>query len=168
MRIATFNCNSIRTRLDAVLNWLAEYSPDYLCLQETKVQDEDFPLDAFQDAGWQVAFKGEKSYNGVAIISKKAADEVSFGLDTQPADPPRMIHARFGKLHVINTYVPQGRDIEHEMYAYKLEWPVSYTHLHVTCQPRRRNAGTALPKKLSTSRVPTIGRNAPPVGPLPP
>jgi len=122
MRIATFNCNSIRTRLDAVLNWLAEYSPDYLCLQETKVQDEDFPLDAFQDAGWQVAFKGEKSYNGVAIISKKAADEVSFGLDPQPADPPRMIHARFGKLHVINTYVPQGRDIEHEMYAYKLEW----------------------------------------------
>jgi len=122
MRIATFNCNSIRSRLDAVLRWLADNSPDILCLQETKVQDAEFPADAFRLAGWQIAFRGEKSYNGVAIVSRRKADEVSFGLDSEPADAPRLVHARFGKLHVVNTYVPQGREIEHAMYAYKLAW----------------------------------------------
>ena len=122
MRIATFNCNSVRSRLDTVLRWLADYTPDVLCLQETKAQDAEFPADAFRLAGWQVAFKGEKSYNGVAIVSKQAPDEVSFGLDSKPADEPRLAHARFGKLHVVNTYVPQGREIDHEMYAYKLAW----------------------------------------------
>ena len=122
MRIATFNCNSVRSRLDTVLRWLADYSPDVLCLQETKTQDPEFPADAFTAAGWHVAFKGEKSYNGVAIVSKSPADEISFGLDTEPADAPRLAHVRFGPLHVVNTYVPQGRDIEHPMYAYKLAW----------------------------------------------
>ena len=122
MRIATFNCNSVRSRLDTVLRWLADYTPDVLCLQETKAQDAEFPAEAFRLAGWQVAFKGEKSYNGVAIVSKQAPDEVSFGLDSKPADEPRLAHARFGQLHVVNTYVPQGREIDHEMYAYKLAW----------------------------------------------
>ena len=122
MRIATFNCNSVRSRLDIVLGWLADHAPDVLCLQETKVQDAEFPLDAFRLAGWHVAFKGEKSYNGVAIVSKKPADELSFGLDSEPADAPRLVHARFGALHVVNTYVPQGRELDHAMYAYKLEW----------------------------------------------
>ena len=122
MRIATFNCNSVRSRLDIVLAWLADHAPDVLCLQETKVQDAEFPRDAFRLAGWHVAFKGEKSYNGVAIVSKKPADELSFGLDSEPADAPRLVHARFGALHVVNTYVPQGRELDHAMYAYKLEW----------------------------------------------
>ena len=122
MKIATFNCNSVRSRLDIVLRWLADHGPDILCLQETKVQDAEFPAEAFRLAGWQVAFKGEKSYNGVAIVSKNQADEVSYGLDTEPVDAPRLVHARFGKLHVVNTYVPQGREIDHAMYAYKLEW----------------------------------------------
>ena len=122
MRIATFNCNSVRSRLDTVLRWLADCTPDVLCLQETKVQDGEFPADAFRLAGWQVAFKGEKSYNGVALVSKQKPDEVSFGLDSEPADPTRLAHARFGKLHVVNTYVPQGREIDHAMYAYKLQW----------------------------------------------
>ena len=122
MKIATFNCNSVRSRLDIVLGWLATHTPDILCLQETKAQDADFPLDAFRLAGWQVAFKGEKSYNGVAIVSKKPADEVSFGLDSEPADPTRLVHARFGQIHVVNTYVPQGRELDHAMYAYKLAW----------------------------------------------
>ncbi len=122
MKIVTFNCNSVRSRLDIVLRWLADHNPDILCLQETKVQDVEFPLEAFRSAGWHVAFKGEKSYNGVAIVSKAPADEVSFGLDTEPADAPRLVHARFGTLHVVNTYVPQGREIDHAMFAYKLEW----------------------------------------------
>ena len=122
MRIATFNCNSIRSRLDIVLGWLADHAPDVLCLQETKVQDAEFPLDAFRLAGWHVAFKGEKSYNGVAIVSKQPADELFFGLDSAPADAPRLAHARFGAVHVVNTYVPQGRELDHAMYAYKLAW----------------------------------------------
>ena len=122
MRIATFNCNSVRSRLDPVLRWLADHAPDVLCLQETKAQDPEFPADAFRLAGWHVAFKGEKSYNGVALVSKSRPDEVSFGLDSEPADPTRLVHARFGKLHVVNTYVPQGREIDHAMYAYKLAW----------------------------------------------
>ena len=122
MRIATFNCNSVRSRLDPILGWLADYAPDVLCLQETKVQDAEFPADAFRLAGWHIAFQGEKSYNGVALVSKTAPDEVSFGLDSEPADPTRLVHARFGKIHVVNTYVPQGREIDHAMYAYKLAW----------------------------------------------
>ena len=122
MRIATFNCNSVRSRLDTVLGWLADHAPDVLCLQETKVQDAEFPADAFRLAGWQVAFQGEKSYNGVALVSKAAPDAVTFGLDSDPADPTRLVHARFGKIHVVNTYVPQGREIDHAMYAYKLQW----------------------------------------------
>ena len=122
MRIATFNCNSVRTRLDTVLRWLADYSPDVLCLQETKAQDAEFPAGAFTAAGWQAVFTGEKSYNGVAIVSKTRPDKVSFGLDTEPADAPRLVHARFGQLQVVNTYVPQGREIDHAMYAYKLQW----------------------------------------------
>ena len=122
MKIATFNCNSVRSRLDIVLRWLEEHQPDVLGLQETKAQDAEFPAEAFRSAGWSVAFKGEKSYNGVALVSKKPADEVAFGLDGEPADAARLIHARFGDLHVVNTYVPQGRAIDHAMYAYKLEW----------------------------------------------
>ena len=123
MRIATFNCNSIRSRMDPVLAWLRTNEPDILCLQETKVQDHEFPLAPLRDAGWNVAFKGMKSYNGVAIISKRAPDEVRFGLDDGgPADEPRLAYARFGDLHVVNTYVPQGRELDHEMFQYKLEW----------------------------------------------
>jgi exodeoxyribonuclease-3 len=123
MQIATFNANSIRTRLAATLKWLDQHQPDILCIQETKVQDHEFPLVPFEQKGWHVAFRGEKSYNGVAVISRHEPDTVAFGLhDGGPADEARFCHARFGKIHVLNTYVPQGREIEHPMYAYKIEW----------------------------------------------
>ena len=123
LRVATFNCNSIRTRLDPVLAWLGAHTPDLLALQETKVVDELFPAAAFEAAGYHVAFRGMKAYNGVALLSRARPDEVRFGLDDGgPADEPRLLHARFGELHVINTYVPQGRDIEHAMFGYKLAW----------------------------------------------
>lgn len=122
MRLATFNCNSIRSRMETILAWLAERQPDILCLQETKVQDEEFPAQPIRDAGWHVAFRGQKSYNGVAIISRKPLADVGFGLDTEPRDESRVIHGRLGKVHVVNTYVPQGREVDHEMYGYKLNW----------------------------------------------
>jgi exodeoxyribonuclease-3 len=122
-KIATFNANSIRARLPIVLEWMKEHEPDILCIQETKVQDVDFPVLDFVEAGYNVVFKGQKSYNGVAVISKDKPDKVMTGLDkSKDADEPRIIYTRFGSLHVINTYVPQGREIDHEMYQYKLMW----------------------------------------------
>ncbi len=123
MIVATFNVNSVRSRLDIVCNWLTKNKPDVLCLQETKVVDADFPEQPFNALGYHAVYRGEKSYNGVAILSQKPPDQCSFGLDDGgPADEPRMAYARFGKLHVVNTYVPQGREIDHAMYQYKLEW----------------------------------------------
>jgi len=123
MLIATFNANSIRSRLAIVLQWLANHQPDILCIQETKVQDHEFPLLPFEQNGWHVSFRGEKSYNGVAILSRNKPDHVSFGFsDGGQPDETRFCHARFGKLHVLNTYVPQGREIDHPMYTYKIAW----------------------------------------------
>jgi exodeoxyribonuclease III len=122
MKIATFNANSIRQRMDVILRWLAENEPDALCIQETKVQDQDFPHQPIEDAGYHVTFKGEKAYNGVALISRTAPTEVSFGLDDVPHDAPRLLHAKVGPVHIVNTYVPQGREIDNPMYQYKLEW----------------------------------------------
>jgi len=123
MLIATFNANSIRARIEQVVRWLQRRRPDILCLQETKVEDKDFPLSAFQEAGYHVVFRGERSYNGVAIASRTRPDHVQFGLDDSgPPDETRLVCARFGRVHVVNTYVPQGREIEHPMYQYKLEW----------------------------------------------
>jgi exodeoxyribonuclease III len=122
MKIATFNANSIRSRMDVVLRWLEEHNPDILCVQETKVQDAEFPREPIERAGWNVVFRGEKSYNGVALISRKPLADVSFGLDTDPRDETRVACGRLGKVAIVNTYVPQGREVDHAMYQYKLQW----------------------------------------------
>ncbi len=123
MKIATFNVNSIRARITAINNWVIANKPDVLCLQETKVADPDFPTAAITTTGYHVIFRGEKSYNGVAILSKARPTDLRFGVDDgQPPDATRLIAARFGPVHIVNTYVPQGRAIEHAMYQYKLKW----------------------------------------------
>ena len=127
MRVATFNCNSIRSRMDVILRWLAKYKPDALCIQETKVQDAEFPCRPIQNAGYHVVFKGEKAYNGVALISRVVPTDTSFGLDDPPKDETRFLYAKLGPVHIVNTYVPQGRDLDHEMYRYKLAW---FARLH--------------------------------------
>jgi exodeoxyribonuclease-3 len=124
MRIATFNCNSVRARLDIVLDWLADRNPDVLALQETKVVDADFPARAFAERGYHIVFRGEKSYNGVAFVSKSPPGDVVFGFDDGRARPDgtRLVRARFGGVLVVNTYVPQGKSIDHPDYRYKLAW----------------------------------------------
>jgi len=123
MKVATFNANSIRTRLEQVLDWLRRESADVLCLQETKVQDADFPQDAFLEVGYQVVFRGQKAHAGVAIVSKEEPQNVSAGLDDggEP-DPARLLCAEFRGIPVVNTYVPQGRDVDSPHFQYKLEW----------------------------------------------
>jgi exodeoxyribonuclease-3 len=123
VKIATFNVNSIRKRLDIVLDWLARAEPDVLCLQETKVADDQFPALAFQQAGYRIVFSGQKGYNGVAIASREPLSEVRTGLDDGgPRDDARLIRARLGRVRIVNTYVPQGMDVTSDKYAYKLDW----------------------------------------------
>jgi exodeoxyribonuclease-3 len=123
MKIATFNVNSIRSRMPVLLEWLAANQPDVLGLQETKVVDADFPIEPIRDAGYFAVFRGEKSYNGVALLSRSKPEQVCFGLDDGgPADETRLVAAKIDGVQVVNTYVPQGRDLEHTMYRYKVEW----------------------------------------------
>ncbi len=123
LKIATYNVNGIRSRLNSMLDWLRREAPDILCVQETKVQDEDFPAAPFREAGYHVTFKGQKAHAGVAIFSREAPESVAFGLDDGGApDEPRLIRALFGGVTVVNTYVPQGREITSEHFQYKLQW----------------------------------------------
>jgi len=121
-KIATYNANSVRSRITLVQDWLSRERPDVLCIQETKVQDQDFPRGAFTDVGYNIVFRGQKAYSGVAIASLEEPEDVSFGLDSEPKDEPRLITARVHGITIVNTYVPQGRSIDSEMFTYKLEW----------------------------------------------
>jgi len=95
LKIATFNANSVRIRLDQIIKWLGREKPDVLCLQETKVQDQDFPADAFRRSGYHVIFRGQKSHAGVALVSRAEPEAAAFGLDDggEP-DEARLIRAR--------------------------------------------------------------------------
>ena len=120
-KIATFNANSIRVRLAQIIEWLDKEDADVVCIQETKVQDKDFPKQAVEDAGYSVVYAGQKSHAGVAIISKSVPAVVNAGFD-DGSDTARILRIEYNNLHIINTYVPQGRDIESEQFKYKLAW----------------------------------------------
>jgi len=122
-RIATYNVNSIRSRLHILMPWLRENRPDVICLQETKVEDSKFPQTEFTDAGYHIAFRGERQYNGVAVASLEKPEAVACGLgDGATADEDRLLQVSFPHVTVVNTYVPQGREREAPQFAYKLEW----------------------------------------------
>jgi len=123
MKIATFNANSLRKRIGIVLGWLTDHRPDILCIQETKVQDHEFPREALEASGYYIAFRGMKSYNGVALLSREKPNQVLFGLDdSDEPDEARLLRADFKDFSVINTYIPQGYLIDSPKYAYKLKW----------------------------------------------
>jgi len=129
-RIATYNVNSIRSRLHIVIPWLKENRPDVLCMQETKVNDPEFPALPFEEIGYHVVFRGDKRYNGVACASLNKPSSVHFGLDDAgPADGDRLIRAVYSGVAVLNSYVPQGRERETEHYAYKLDWYKRFKNL---------------------------------------
>lgn len=123
MKIATYNVNSIRQRLPIVLDWISEHKPDVMCLQETKVQDQDFPAEAIRNAGYHVEYRGMKSYNGVATLTLAEPEKVIHGLHEGPDnEDSRIIQTVVKGIPIINSYVPQGYAINSEKYAFKLEW----------------------------------------------
>ncbi|HWY15261.1 MAG TPA: exodeoxyribonuclease III [Rhizomicrobium sp.] len=127
MKLATWNVNSIKARLDAARAWLGEAQPDVVCLQETKTTDEAFPADAFESLGYNCAVHGQKTYNGVAILSKRPLEDVTPRLPGGNGDD----HARYieavvpgehGIVRVASVYAPNGNPIGTDKFKYKLGW----------------------------------------------
>ncbi len=123
LRVATYNCNSIRARLELVRQWMIREKPHILCLQETKTQDSEFPAEMFEGLGYHVIFRGQKAHAGVAVASRREPTGVSFGLDDgDDPDEARLIRAEIAGIALVNTYVPQGRTIDSPHFQYKLRW----------------------------------------------
>ena len=122
VKVASFNVNSLRARLPIVLRWLADHGPDVIALQETKVQDIDFPTDEFDRSGYNYVFKGQKSYNGVAILSRSEITNIEFGFQDEPQDRARLLKAEINGIAIVNAYIPQGDSPESEKFKYKLDW----------------------------------------------
>jgi exodeoxyribonuclease-3 len=123
VKLATWNVNSIRARHDAVLSWIARVEPDVLCLQETKVEDDDFPTDELLRLGYEVAVAGQKSYNGVAIASRLPLADIRIGLADEPRPTEqRLIRATIAGVRVYSTYVPNGKSPQSRSFAGKLAW----------------------------------------------
>ncbi|MCF7223548.1 exodeoxyribonuclease III [Marilutibacter chinensis] len=122
MKIASWNVNSLNVRLPHLQQWLSQAAPDIVALQETKLEDERFPDDALAAAGWRSVFSGQKTYNGVAILSREAASDVQIGIPGFGDEQKRVIAATVGDLRIVNLYVVNGQDVGTEKYAYKLRW----------------------------------------------
>ncbi len=131
MLIATWNVNSVRTRLSQITNWINDINPDIICLQETKVIDDSFPMTPFEELGYEVIKYGQKSYNGVAIISKLKIENVKKGftdeykekkISEEFHEQKRLISADINGLKIINVYVPNGSSINSEKFDYKIKW----------------------------------------------
>ena len=126
MRIATWNVNSITARLPRLLAWLESSNTDVLCLQEAKLAEEQFPFEQLRERGYEAAVNATGRWNGVAVLSRVGIEDVVKGLPGDPgyegAPEPRAISATCGPLRVWSVYVPNGREVDHPHYAYKLQW----------------------------------------------
>ncbi|MGW5863066.1 exodeoxyribonuclease III [Streptomyces sp. NPDC055239] len=126
MRIATWNVNSITARLPRLLAWLESSGTDVLCIQETKTTADGFPTEALRELGYESAVNATGRWNGVALVSRVGLDDVTVGLPGGPeydgVQEPRAISATCGPARVWSVYVPNGREVEHAHYAYKLQW----------------------------------------------
>jgi len=122
VKLATWNVNSLKVRLEQLLDWMATDAPDVICLQETKLDDPKFPVAEIEGAGYQVVFSGQKTYNGVAIASRTPSTNVVRGIPGFADEQKRVIAATIGNIRVIDAYVPNGQSVESDKYRYKLDW----------------------------------------------
>lgn len=123
MRVATWNVNSVRARLPRVLEWLEKAQPDVVCLQETKCLDEVFPREPIEELGYQIELFGQKTYNGVAILSKQPMEDVVRGFPGDDEESQkRVIGATIGDLMILNLYVVNGKEVDDPKYDFKLAW----------------------------------------------
>ena len=125
MKIATWNVNSLKVRLPHLLQWLEANPVDVLCLQETKLTDDKFPCAEISAAGYQVAFSGQKTYNGVAILSKHPIADVVKNNPRYPDEQQRIIAATIEGMRIVCAYVPNGQAVDSDKYVYKLAWLAS-------------------------------------------
>jgi exodeoxyribonuclease-3 len=136
MKVATFNINSLRARLTILLNWIEKESPEILCLQETKVPDSAFPKNVFENIGYNAMFRGEKTFNGVAILSRPPLEDIHYGFEDN-SEAVRLISAKIKGITVINSYVPQGFHPLSEKFRDKLDWLQRlYYHFKENYKPR--------------------------------
>lgn len=122
MQIATWNVNSLKVRLPQVLRWLTEHPVDVLCLQETKLTDANFPIEELAGAGYQAVFAGQRTYNGVAILSKHPMDDIVRNNPLFPDEQQRILAATIAGTRIICAYVPNGQAVSTDKYQYKLQW----------------------------------------------
>ena len=128
MRIASWNVNSLKVRLPQVLAWLDRQRPDVLCLQELKLEDAKFPLQELAAAGYAAAYSGQKTYNGVAILSRKPAAHVAMGIDGYDDPQRRVISAEVDGMLLVCAYVPNGQALGSDKYRYKLDWLAAFSN----------------------------------------
>ncbi len=129
--IATWNVNSLKVRLPQVLDYMAQHPVDVLCLQETKMTDDVFPIQAFIDAGLHVSFTGQKTYNGVAIISRTAQTDIQKNIPNFEDPQQRLIAATISGVRIICAYIVNGQALESEKFVYKMNW-LSALHEYLT------------------------------------
>lgn len=122
MKLATWNVNSLNVRLPHVLDWLRDNPIDVLCLQETKQEDVKFPYEALKEAGYEAIHIGQKTYNGVAIISRHALTDVQHNIPNFEDDQQRVISATINGIRVVCAYIPNGQAVDSEKYQYKMRW----------------------------------------------
>lgn len=122
MQLATWNVNSLKVRLPQVLDWLAARPVDVLCLQELKLEDKVFPADAFSEIGYHSVYMGQKTYNGVAILSKQPASDIQYNLPNLQDEQKRLLAATIDGVRVVCGYFPNGQSLDSDKYPYKLGW----------------------------------------------
>lgn len=127
MRLATWNVNSLKVRLPHLLDWLSRAAPDVVCLQETKLEDTAFPVAELRVAGYECAFSGQKTYNGVAILSRGPLADVGAGIPGYADEQKRVLAATVDGVRIVCVYVPNGQSTDSDKYRYKLDWLAALT-----------------------------------------
>jgi exodeoxyribonuclease III len=126
MKLATWNVNSLKVRLSHVLDWLSKEQPDALCLQETKLEDQNFPHQEIAAAGYRALYAGQRAYNGVALLSREPGADVVASIPNFVNGDKRVLAATVNGIRVISVYVPNGQSVESDKYRYKLDWLAAF------------------------------------------